>query len=206
VGARAATNEALLFCDDDDVVGSGWLAAIGQALTRHDFVASRFEPYKLNSLWTLKSRTCPQQNGLQSYQYPPYLPHSSASGLGVKRAIHEAVGGFDESLLRLQDTDYCWKIQLSGTPLHFIPEALLHYRYRRTSGEIYHQADLWGEYNVLLYKRYRPLGMPELSWKKGLRAWLRLVQRLPHLWDPEQREKWLWQFSWRLGRMRGRES
>jgi glycosyltransferase involved in cell wall biosynthesis len=203
IGAQAATGEALLFCDADDVVGDGWLAAMGQALARYDFVASRFEPNRLNDPQTLRGITCSQQDGLQSYSYPPYLPHSGGCGLGVKRAIHEAVGGFDESLLRLQDTDYCWRIQLAGTELHFIPQAVMHIRYRPKANDAYRQARLWGEYNVLLYKRYRPLGMPKLSWKKSLRAWLRLLQRLPQLWHPEQREKWLWQFAWRLGRVQG---
>ena len=39
VGARAATAPALAFCDADDEVGPGWVAAMGNALVRHDFVA-----------------------------------------------------------------------------------------------------------------------------------------------------------------------
>ena len=46
VGARHASGEALAFCDADDEVAPGWVAAIGEALRRHDFVASRFERKK----------------------------------------------------------------------------------------------------------------------------------------------------------------
>ena len=49
VGAQAASGEALVFCDADDEVGPGWLAAMGEALSKYDFVACRFETKKLNS-------------------------------------------------------------------------------------------------------------------------------------------------------------
>src|SRR5262245_53435164 len=41
VGVKAATGDAIVFCDADDEVGAGWLSAMGNALTRHDFVAGR---------------------------------------------------------------------------------------------------------------------------------------------------------------------
>ena len=37
VGAMAATGEALAFCDADDEVAPGWLSAMGEALSKHDF-------------------------------------------------------------------------------------------------------------------------------------------------------------------------
>lgn len=70
------------------------------------------------------------------------------------RVLHEAVGGFDESLPYLHDTDYCWRIQLAGTELHFVPEAVVHIRTRHTLPGIFRQARNWAEYNVLMYKRY----------------------------------------------------
>ena len=63
-----------------------------------------------------------QRDGLIPYTYPPFLPHAGGSSLGVKRALHEAIGGFDEDLPALEDTDYCWRIQLAGTPLVLVPE------------------------------------------------------------------------------------
>jgi len=163
VGARAAKGELLVFCDADDEVAPGWLAAISEALSKHDFVASRLEHKKLNQSWKTKNRGVVQQDGLQTYSYPPYLPHASASGLGVKRSIHEAIGGFDENMIVLQDPDYCWRIQLAGTELHFVKDAVVHYRHRHTFSEMYRQSRLWGEYNVYIYKKYRRLGMPKLS-------------------------------------------
>jgi len=203
VGASVAAGEALAFCDGDDEVATGWVSAMGEALSQYDFVAGKREYNKLNDPWTLKSRFLTQVDGLQKYSYPPYLPHASSSNLGIKRSLHEAVGGFDESMFKLQDTDYCWRVQLAGTKLHFVPEALVHYRFRSNLAAIYHQARLGGEYNVLLYKKFRPLGMPELSWKKGVEAWWRLLKRCPQLFSERERARWIANFGRLWGRLQG---
>lgn len=204
VGAAAAAGEALVFCDADDEVAPGWVAAMGEALAKYDFVACRREYEKLNEPWTLKCRSAVvSTDGLSQYTYPAYLPHAAGATLGVKRSVHEAIGGFDETLLRLQDTDYCWRIQLAGIKLHFVPEALIHYRFRHTIGGLYNQARLWGEYNVFLYKKYRPLGMPQLAWQESVKSWLRLLKHFPFVLSQEHRTGWLWGFAWRIGRLQG---
>ena len=205
VGVLAATSDALAFCDADDEVAPGWVAAMGEALSKYDFVACRREYKKLNEPWTLKYRVrtqLTQIDGLQEYK-PAYLPHASGSTLGVKRSIHEAVGGYDETMLRLQDTDYCWKIQLAGTKLHFLPEAVVHYRFRHTMTDIYNQARLWEEYKVLLYKKYRPLGMPKVSWKAGVKAWLLLLKNFPQIFSEKDRVIWLRMLASCVGRLYG---
>ncbi len=203
IGASAAAGVVLAFCDADDEVAPGWVAAMGEALSKYDFVACKREYNKLNEPWTLKYRTLTQLNGLQEYRYPPYLPHASGSTLGVRRSIHEAIGGFDETMLRLQDTDYCWRIQLAGTQLHFVPDAVFHYRFRDTIGGLFHQGRLWGEYNVLLYKKYRPLGMPKLSWKASVRSWVRLLKLFPQCFSKEDRAKLVTVLARRIGRLQG---
>ena len=202
VSALAAA-DALAFCDADDEVAPGWVAAMGEALAKYDFVACKREYQKLNEPWTLKSRPLLQQHGLQAYRYPPYLPHASSSTLGVKRSVHDAVGGFDETMLALEDTDYCWRIQLAGTELHFVPEAVVHYRLRDTVADLYHQMSVWGEYNTLLYKRYRLRGMPRLSWRAGAKGWLDVLLHLPQAFSKEDRAEWVSKFAFRMGRLQG---
>lgn len=203
LGVQYAGGDAVLFCDADDEVGEGWLSSMSRALERYDFVASRLEPRKLSHPDLLATRKCPQQDGLQPYRYPPFLPHAGTCGLGVRRSIHEAVGGFDESFIRLQDTDYCWRIQLMGVPLVFVRDALVHMRFRGDSRSAYRQAREWGEYNVKLYKKYRSQGMPQLSWRRGVTTWVQLARRLPREWSDERRNRWVWDFNWALGRLRG---
>jgi glycosyltransferase involved in cell wall biosynthesis len=202
VGAAISTGEALAFCDADDEIAPGWVAAIGESLSRYDFVASRFDFEKLNPFARRKLKT--QQDGLQEIWYPPYLLHAGGSGLGVKRLVHEAVGGFDESLLVLEDTDYCFRIQLSGVEFHFVPEAVVHVRQRDKLGGLFRQALLWAEYNVLLYKRYRRAEMEVAQpWKRHLREWKRILRRSPQLLHKESRGDWLWRFGWHVGRLKG---
>ena len=203
VGAKESTGDVLLFCDADDVVANGWLTAMAEAMKKYDFVASRLEAEKLSERWTLGARGCPQQHGVQEYKYPKYLPHAATAGLGVKRKVHEAVNGFGETFYKLQDTDYCWRIQLAGTKLNYSADALVHMRFRGSPVQICRQAREWGEYNVRLYKKYQPLGMPKLSWKKGVRTWIVLLRHFPNLFDIEQRAKWLWDFNWLIGRLIG---
>jgi glycosyltransferase involved in cell wall biosynthesis len=201
-GARAAVGEALAFVDADDEVAPGWIAAMGRALETRDFVASRFDVHKLNSGWVLESRGEPQRDGIQDY-YPPYLPFAGSSGLGIKRTLHEAVGGFEETMPYVFDTDYCFKVQLKGIPLQFVPDAIVHIRHRETLRGVFVQARNWAEYNVLLYKKYRSLGMPALSWKANVKPWIRTIKLLPHIGDRVGRARFTRQLGWRLGRVQG---
>ena len=202
VGVLAAAGEALAFCDADDEVALGWVAAMGEALSKYDFVACRREYNKLNEPWTLKYRRSTQRNGLQKAEALCYLPHASGSTLGVKRSVYDAVGGFDESIPILDDTDFCWKIQLKGTKLHFVPEAVLHYRFRDTLDGIYRQARGYGESQVLLYKKYKSLASPK-PWTENIKTWLRLLKHFRLSSSKEDHARLLWQLGWRVGRLHG---
>lgn len=204
-GAAATEAHYLVFLDADDVPADGWLAAMGDALRRHQFVASRHDGGKLNASDSLRCREVPQSNGLQQYNYPSFLPHSGGCGLGVHKEVHDGVGGFDESWRELEDTDYCWRIQLGGVPLFFESRATVHIRMRENVAKSYSQAFRWGRNNVRLYKRFRT-HMPAISWKKGIRWWLYFLApkyMVSQLKNPVTRLRWMWQVNWRLGRLVG---
>jgi glycosyltransferase involved in cell wall biosynthesis len=204
LGAAAARGDAYLFCDADDEVAPGWLAALGRALTKHDFVACRYDNEKLNPVWVQRTHLNPQKDGLTSYDYPPFLPHAGGGGLGVTRRAHEAVKGFDETLPALEDTDYCWRLQLAGFQLHFAPDAVVNIRHRGDLGSIYRQGVSYGLHNVMIYQRYRGQGMPRLGWLPGVRKWASLLLRTPVLLlTREGRARWTWQLGWRVGRVKG---
>ncbi len=202
-GAAAASGEALVFTDADDVVGEGWLAAMGEALGEAGFVAARYDFARLNPPAVAAARDPHQLSGLNPYTYPPFLPHAGGSSLGVWRRLHEEIGGFDEALPALEDTDYCWRLELAGQPLRFVPEAVVHVRYRPDAGSLFRQTYRFGIYNVLLYKRYRPRGMPRLSPFVGLAKWARLLLTSPQLLGRQARLRWVGQAAWRLGRAAG---
>ncbi|HRC87256.1 MAG TPA: glycosyltransferase, partial [Thermoanaerobaculia bacterium] len=202
-GALAATGDALAFCDADDEVAPGWLAAMARALAEHELVAARYEMRKLNPPWLVTARGEHQHEGLNPYTYPPYLPHAGGGGLGVRRSLHLQSGGFDETLPALEDTDYCWRLQRAGVELSFVSEAVVHVRYRQDLSDLFRQTYRFGLYNVLIYRRYRPLGMPRLPWWLGLAKWGRLVLGVPSILWPGRRAAWLHQLAWRSGRLVG---
>jgi glycosyltransferase involved in cell wall biosynthesis len=200
VGARHAVAPVLAFCDADDEVGENWLAAMDRALTSHDFVACRVDVGKLNKGWVRHS----QEWGLQELWYPPYLPVAGGCGLGVKRALHEAVGGFDETLDPSgEDTDYCLKIQLRGVPLIFAEDAVMHYRTRQGTGWTFRQARTWAAGNVGLYKRYRGDRRVSKPWTTYLIQWTRVHRRLGAETRVERFFEVIGRVGWQLGLLQG---
>jgi glycosyltransferase involved in cell wall biosynthesis len=201
VGAAAATGHALAFVDADDEVDRGWVRAMRAALSKHDFVASRMDFTKLNPSWMAKNR--PQAIGLQKIAYPPYLYHAGGSGLGVKRSLHFAVHGFDESLLALEDTDYCFRLQLLGVEFRFVPHAIVHIQLRRQVGALFRQSRMWAQYNVLMYKRYRQDKRLPHAWHGHLSKWITLVRCAPALLYKESRAGWMSALGWQVGLLQG---
>jgi len=203
VGALFARGESLVFCDADDEVGTGWLAAIGAALEHHEFVASRLDIDKLNPPWIASRFRNPQGAGLQKIAYPPYLCHAGGSGLGIKRTIHERVGGFDVSLPRLQDTDYCFRVQRVGFALHFVAEAVVHVRYSSRPVSLFRQARLWAKYNELLYRRYGGGEHLAHAWATYVQTWWDLICCMPRVFSKETRPAWMKTLGTQIGLLQG---
>src|SRR5262245_15868415 len=115
------------------------------------------------------------------------------------------MGGFDECLLVSEDMDYCFRAQLAGVTLHFVPGAVVHVRNRETLSALFQQARLWAQYQVLLYKRYRQLTGMNLAhpWVTYLERWEALFWRLPQLRTKAGRAAWLRSLGWQIGKLEG---
>jgi glycosyltransferase involved in cell wall biosynthesis len=203
-GVRAAAADAIAFCDADDEVAEGWVAALGAALREHDFVSCRHDPEKLNEPWVASTREAAFSEGLPKLWFPPYLAHAGSGAMGIRRAVHEAVGGFDESMPCLFDTDFSVKAQLAGFELVYVPEAVVHYRYRSTFGGIFDQARRYSEQMARIQKRYIPRGarMPgRRTWP--IEGWRPLLAALPQIGDRAGRAQLAWHLGWQAGRYAG---
>ena len=82
-GVRAAEGDSLVFIDDDDIPGEGYVAAMGEALRSHSFVCGRQEVEKLNPEWTRKQRPSGQYDGPMMWNYD-FLPYAAGGTLGIK--------------------------------------------------------------------------------------------------------------------------
>lgn len=205
VGVGQATGDAFLFCDADDEVAPGWLAAMTQALTEHRFVACRLESTKLNERWVLESRGTWQNARLPRLPYPPYLPHAGGGTIGIRRALFESVGGVDESLVALYDTFLCVRIQLAGETLHFVPDAIVHVRFRTRLRSIFRQGQFYGWYTTMMYKKLLALGVPKIPrpLRQGVREWRGLLDEIRTIDRKGTRARAAWKFGYRVGRLMG---
>lgn len=207
VGIQAARGEAFVFCEADDEVGPGWLAAMGEALKKYDFVAGAIDHTKLNDAWLIGNGTHIQATGLVPNPKPPYKPYAFGCNVGMKRSVYEAVGEFDESCLTAWDMDYCSRVQLAGTEIHFEPNAVIQYRLRHKFSDLYCQGRNWGESTMLMLNKY---GEPMPSFKLLKHLVRAFWQGLQHLLSflPYRRSKadfaqWVWGCGWHLGILQG---
>lgn len=204
-GIAASRGTSILICNDDDEVAPGWLAAMGDALRVHEVVAGSLEQERLNENWMIGVRGRPQSDRLPEWGFLPYLPFAFAASIGVRRSLHDAIGGFDEDIApAAEDMDYCWRLQLAGAEIHFVPNAVTHYRMRSDLPGLWRQAYNYGVGNVLVYRKHRALGLAPAPhpWRVGVRAWLGLGKRLLLAWSKARFALFVWHLGLRMGMLR----
>ena len=199
-GVSHAQGEFVAFLDADDRIEKGWLEAIIDGLARHGFVASRMKELSSSEGRIGKKR---QESRLIFDRYANFLPSAGACGLGIRRDIHNMIGGFDENLIFCQDADYCWRVQLAGTPLVFVPNALVHVRVRESLLKCFFQYVNWGEYNVYLVKKHKEAGAGQISFKKELIRWWWLIRKPWRLLKRDGRRKFVSDLGRRVGTFNG---
>lgn len=211
-GAKAAAGDSLLFCDADDVMGDGYVDAMGRALEANKFVACRYDFRKLNTSWLAAARGAQgegQEEGLAGGYCHPTLPYAGAGGLGIRKSVHEAVDGFDMTLGAMagqEDTDYCIRVQLAGTPLTFVREAVMHVRFRATVAGVFQQAWAWAESGAHVQRRYVPeaAATPFTTMTYDLSR--HLVWKLARVRTREDLAQWIWLAGWCGGLLSARRT
>ena len=171
-GASVAVGELLLFLDADDVITPGYFQAMVDALDGNEFVTSRVDCLALNAAWLHRAHEPWNSEELQVVY--GFLP-SSGGNVGVRREVFLRVGGYPEDFRACQDTVFAWRVQLAGTPLHFVERAVYQYRYRDSLRALYSQACNWGRGDAQLYRTFRSQGMPARSVRSSLRDWQHLL-------------------------------
>ena len=203
-GARAARGDLLAFCDDDDEVGPDWVATIGSALLRHEFVGGHIDSDTLNEPWMLAVRGRPQSDGLVPFEGQP--SYTIGCNFGIRLSLHERIGGFDETFIGgAEDIDYSWRAQRAGATLHYEPRAVVAYRLKSDLSGTFRQARSYGVGYVSLYTKHRAYGLPEPKhvWLYGALSWAGILRHLPRSASKVALGRFLWQLGWKLGLLEG---
>ena len=201
VGADAAAGDRLLFVDADDEVAPGYVAAMMAALDHSDFVTARVDIDALNPFWNRAALGPPwQERGVEPFF--DFLPAASVC-IGLSRSLYNTVGGFPEEFPRLEDIALCWNVQLAGTPIRFVPDALYRYRYRDSLRGLYRQSRDWSTSAPLLYREFRSAGMPRRSLRTALALWVALPRWLVRARSKADLAKVVVEFGSCMGRLKG---
>ena len=145
LGVAAARGSRIAFCDADDEIGRGWVAATLHALRSHQFVAGRFDVERFRPASAFSVSWSPQLDGLTTLSYLPGFVTAGAGNMAMHRAAFDTIGGFDEGALTAEDDDLCLRAQLAGYRLVFEPDMVLHVRPREGLPAIFTQAKQYGQ-------------------------------------------------------------
>lgn len=195
IGVRSARGQTLAFCDADDMVRPGWLAAMMAALTDAELVAGVFDFGCLNGH--------PATNPIPAAtRQMGFLPFALGANLAVRRDAFEAVHGFCETLPAGEDIDLSWRLQLAGCRFTVSGNAEVAKRERADGMPTFRATWTYGQSAALLYRRYRTNGMRR-DLHGAVKTWAWLVAVSPGLVRPARRHEWVRSFGIRAGRLTG---
>jgi glycosyltransferase involved in cell wall biosynthesis len=154
VGARASQAPLLAFCDADDEVHPGWLAALVRGLEQCDAVTGQINELAPPGQESWRPRATPGQ--LPTFLGAPYI---LSGNLAITREAFTAVGGFDETLSRCEDIALGWCLLDRGYRLGFAADAVLDYHHRAGLRALMRQHYWYGQGMAEVLSRY-PVPMP----------------------------------------------
>jgi glycosyltransferase involved in cell wall biosynthesis len=200
VGVASTTARSVAFCDDDDLVGEGWVAAMGTALRDHEIVASRLD-------WNLLADTDGVRVGgtFQREQVEEIFGLPAVAGVsGWQKSLWDTLAGNDESLtVTGEDFDMSMRAYLQrGVTPYFAPDAVYHVARRGGVRPTYRQARNYGRSAVMLYQRYgkgRTDRRAEL--RRSLKGWAWVIRHVFDLRDPDAAPTWARLAGVRVGRL-----
>lgn len=202
VGVELSSGELVLFCDADDVVDDGWLAAMTQALQSSPTVGGSIEREALNDAAAIAAR--PGSPG-SMHNTLGFLPFPLTANCGLRKYVWSALGGFS---LRFaygsDDVDFFWRAQLLGYECAYVPDSVVYYRLRASDRARARQIFEYGRSHPRLFRMFEDHGMPRTPLANVLCEWWWLASH-PHdlLRSPERRAVWITKCSLRLGRFVG---
>ncbi len=202
-GIAASAGHSFALVDADDLVSAGWVSSIGTALRDHRLVTGPLELAQLNPEWLVESRGRRDETNAPSFS--GLFPTSHGNNLGMHRSDWERIGGFDEDerLLGAEDIEFSMRAWLAGISCAFVPDAIVHYRYRTETRVLWQQGRRYGRARpmvVRLLRQRRGIRPPRFG---GWRSWVWLAVHATDVLRPERRAGWVWVAGNRLGQLEG---
>jgi glycosyltransferase involved in cell wall biosynthesis len=195
VAVAAATGDLLCFCDADDVVAPGWLAALIESARRADLVAGALEVRTLNSASARRWRPVPAP---ATGRRPAFAPSGS---MAMWADAYRSIGGFDESYPKSHDVELSRRAVDAGLVLGWAPDAFVAYRLRSDLRGLARQSWRGGRASMQLAADAGD-GIPPL--RGELRRAASLLVRLPTLATTVGRGRWVRTAALLGGRLEGR--
>lgn len=173
-GLRAARFEAVLLCDADDVVDTGWVTALFEALQTSDCVGGSLSYPRLNTASTLR------RWGVEG-EFAHYKDVPFGGNCGVRRSVWERVGCFDvDRSVAGEDTEFFIRAEKLGFRVTRAPDAVVHVRVRDSLRGVWLR-----QYRVGKARTLQPIGeirqIGAHSVLRHCRAFVSLAVRFPLL-------------------------
>ncbi|MEI8002653.1 MAG: glycosyltransferase family A protein [Actinomycetes bacterium] len=194
-GVGAARAPLLAFCDADDQVADGWLAAVLGALHDHPVVSVTCEHRRLNP--QLSDRSCPATVVERWFRGVPVF---SGGAFGVRRDHYESVGGFAEHRTGAVDYEFALRHYRRFRVAPVPSGATVHVRLRTDPWLAFRSSRALHASLVDLAREYADLIEPE-PWSPASewRSWVRLARAMSWWRSPDLRIQWAWLAAERVG-------
>lgn len=200
-GVASSTADLLVFCDADDVVAPGWLAAMADGLTRHEVVTGPNELDRLNPGWLADSRGRSGDDAVGSYA--GIFPCIRGNNFGLHRSVWDSIGPLSQGFYPVEDLEYSHRCWINGIDVVGLPDAVVHYRYRQSPRDLWRQGFKYGVGRVRIARLLHDEGRPSPPKFGGWKSWVKLVITLPTTVTREGRARWAWIAANRWGHVVG---
>lgn len=147
-GALAAQGRVLAFCDADDEVRPGWVAALAAAAREGTVLGGMVVPRAV-------AGANPARLAARTLTPTSYLPHVSGCNTALLLRDYLTLGGCDESLPRygFEDVEFSWRAQESGFLLVGVDDAVVDYTLSSSRASV-RKRFLLGQGRVLMARRF----------------------------------------------------